>query len=116
MFNDSKEAFVNSGNYSGLLLAVLIGNQVNELLDFNLFDLLTQKLRQKFNVADCFLVNQHVLVLKHMNTDVEQHRVVFAFDDDPSLCQLVELGVELLHDFLLCIDLSHVGDLLEVLR
>jgi hypothetical protein len=39
------------------LLAVLIGNQVNELLDFNLFDLLTQKLRQKFNVADCFLVN-----------------------------------------------------------
>jgi hypothetical protein len=51
-----------------------------------------------------------------MNADVEQHRVVFAFDNDPSLCQLVELGVELLHDFLLRIDLSHVGDLLEVLR
>jgi hypothetical protein len=54
MFYDSKEAFVDSGNYSGLLLAVLIGDQVNELLDFDLFDLLTQKLRQKFNVADCF--------------------------------------------------------------
>ena len=54
MFYDSKEAFVDSGNYSGLLLAVLIGDQINELLDFDLFDLLTQKLRQKFNIADCF--------------------------------------------------------------
>lgn len=54
IFNDSKEAFVDSSNYSGLLLAVLIGNQVNELLNFDLFDLLTQKLRQQFNVADCF--------------------------------------------------------------
>ncbi len=51
-----------------------------------------------------------------MNTDVEQHRVIFAFNNDPSLCQLMEIGVELLHDFLLCIDLSHVGDLLEVFR
>jgi hypothetical protein len=51
-----------------------------------------------------------------MNTDVKQHRVIFAFDNNPSLRQLVELGVELLHNFLLCIDLSHVGDLLKVFR
>ena len=52
-----------------------------------------------------------------MNTVVKDQCVVLVFDSDPPpLGELLQLSVELLHYFLLLVDLGHVGYLLIVFR
>jgi len=116
VLDDRQKTLVDGSDDRGFLFSVLVCNQVDELLDLDLLDLLTEDLGEQFYRSYGFKVHQHVLVFEHVHADVENHGVVLALGRNISpRRQLLQLCVEDLHNLLLRINFSHMLHFSKVL-